>query len=113
MRPGLTMQLLVCLKAGDATDGVLSVQLFGPTKPNPAQEVPVKFGTGDLAAWAGDPDAQKHTAGANLAIGMVVGVSKLGSCRIELKWNGEPLTTIPFRIVAAPSPTPAQTAPPE
>lgn len=111
VKPGLTMHLMVCLKAGDATDGVLSIQMFGPTKPNPAQEVPVTFGTGNLAAWAGDPDAQRHTAGANLAIGLVVGVTKVGNCRIELKWNGEPLTTIPFRLVAAPQSTVEPTEP--
>lgn len=97
VKPAVEMELLVSLKSSEISGGTLTVIVHGPSKANDPQHIPVTFAVDSTSL--GTADEQKHTSGASLIMKLVIGVERLGNCRIELLWDGEPFTTIPFRLV--------------
>ncbi len=86
-------QLLVMLKANGLVGTYdLGIHVFGPTATTPASQiVPVVFIEG-------------HEAGANLNMTMLFNVAQAGPARIDLTWDGEALTSVPFQITRSQAP---------
>lgn len=104
--PFTLLQLLIGVKAPGYTGaGNLSLQLFGPTHAEVPQLFPLKFPVKPLRT-----PTDAHTTGVNLNVTLAVQVKDLGLGRVEVRWNDELLTVVPFRLVGA---TPPEGAAPE
>ena len=96
LNPHLALTLVVILKSkGQVGKHDLTMQLHGPTQSQPPSTVPVEFLVGPLST-------------VNVRVEIAIGVIKnFGDCRIELSFDGESLTTVPFRVVQGPAPATA------
>ncbi len=94
--PQIELTLVVALSSHGMVTGKhdLGVQVFGPTKAaGDVQHLEVEFQPG----W---------TAGVSLVATVQVAVVKnFGDCRIEVSFDGELLTVIPFTLSEAPGPS--------
>lgn len=88
LNPHLVLTMVVILKARGHTAGKheLTFQLHGPTQSQPPQIMDVEFPDGSLSTV---------NVRATIAVGVV---KNFGDCRIELLFDGQALTTIPFRV---------------
>ena len=93
LNPQLVLTLVVVLKSRGGLVGKheLVLQMHGPTKSQEPQPVEIEFREGSLST-------------VNATINIAVGVIKnFGECRIDLSFDGELLTTVPFRVVQGPA----------
>ena len=90
--PHLVITLVLCLKAnGLVGKHEIAIQLHGPTKSQEPKMVDVEFPDGPLS-------------GANVVAQVAIGVVKnFGNGRFDVAFDGEILTSVPFRVLQAPA----------
>jgi hypothetical protein len=103
-KPHLTLNAVLGLRQppGETITGkhVVKMRLHGPTKAS--SEVP-KF----------DAEFADGKAGLNLLMALVLGIENYGQCRLDVEWDGEILTSIPFTLTQAQAQNDASTEPPK
>ncbi len=91
LNPPLVITLVLQLKAnGHVGKHNITLQLHGPTKSQEPQTIEIDF-----------PD--RPLSGANIVIQSQVGMVKnFGEMRFDVRFDGEFLTSVPFRVLQAP-----------
>ena len=94
-KPHLSTHLVVGLR-GNGLIGQFNVVLkvYGPTKENPPVTVPVEFKADRQAI--------------NMVMTIILGIERYGPCRIDVNWDDEVLTSVPFTLVQGQAQTDAQ-----
>ena len=94
-KPHISMTLVLNLRAAGLTGKHdVRIVMHGPTKAADPQDFVVEFPPGDLSA-------------VNLLLTVGIGIEKFGNCRLDVLFDGEPLTTVPFRLIEAQAQTDA------
>lgn len=85
-KPHISMQLVVALRGfGLIGKYDIVLKVYGPTKASSPAKMPVEFKV----------DAQAI----NIVTTIVLGIETFGQCRIDVEWEGEVLTSVPFTLV--------------
>ena len=90
LAPHIVLTLVLALK-GDGQVGKhkLTIQLHGETKSNDPHDIEIEF-------------LDKPLAGANVVLQVAIGaVKNFGEKRFDVAYDGELLTSVPFRLVQA------------
>lgn len=86
-KPNAAFVFVLSLRAaGHTGKHEVTLEVHGPSQPNEPRTIPVEFPPGELSAF-------------NLVMQMIVGIGTFGKCRIDVRFDGAPLTTVPFRLV--------------
>jgi hypothetical protein len=90
--PAIVLNLVVALKAnGIRGPQEIMMRLHGPTKETEPRKLPFNL----------EGDKEDALLGVNLLTTIAVEVERFGPGRIDLEWQGELLTSVPFRVTRA------------